>query len=63
MNLLKYFVAGIWFSLVFVIIMLIGNILVPGQLADTAFTEIGILSVFVVITLDTIFNLQSAEEK
>ena len=61
MGVLKYFALGILFSLAFVVIMIIGNLISPGKLADTAFTDLGILSVFVVITLDTIFNLQSAE--
>ena len=62
MSVLKYFSLGLWFSLAFVVIMVIGNAIAPGQLASTAFTDLGILSVFVVITLDTIFNLQSAED-
>ena len=58
---LNYFALGLWFSLAFVGLMIIGDFISPGKLADTAFTDLGILRVFAVILLDTMFNLQSAE--
>ena len=63
MRLLRYFALGLWFSLAFVVVMILGNAIAPNALADTAFTDLGILSVFVVVTLDTIFNLGSAEDQ
>jgi len=62
MNKFRLVVVGLWFGLGFVVIMIIGNTLFPGQLEDTAFTDLGILSVFAVLILDTLFGLGASVE-
>jgi len=62
MNKFRLVVLGLWFGLGFVAIMIIGNALFPGKLADTAFTDLGILSVFVVLIIDTLFSLGASVE-
>ena len=57
MNKFRLVVLGLWFGLGFVVLMIIGNSFFPGQLEDTAFTDLGILSVFAVLILDTLFSL------
>ena len=40
----------------------LGEIINPGMLADTAFTDLGIMSVFLLLIFDSLFSLGSAEE-
>ncbi|MEM4256768.1 MAG: hypothetical protein QXU92_02815 [Candidatus Diapherotrites archaeon] len=62
MNYFKLIVYGLWFGLIYFTLMVLGESLFPGTLYETAFTNLGIISVFVVLTLDTIISLGSAME-
>lgn len=58
----RLFVYGLWFGAIFLFLMFIGEILFPGSLAGTASTDLGILSVFAVLILDSMFSLGSAQK-
>ena len=61
MGLFKNITVGLWWGIIFLIIMVLGEGFFPGSLAGTAFTELGILSVFAVCVVDMVFTLGSAE--
>lgn len=58
----KLFVYGLWVGAIFLGITVLGNLIVPGQLADTVFSPLGVLIIFVLLTIDTMFSLGSTEE-
>ncbi len=58
----KLFVYGLYVGLIFLALTILGDAIVPGQLAETVFSPLGILSIFALLTLDTMFSLGSAEE-
>lgn len=60
MWLLKHFARGLWFAAMFLLIIAIGNALVPGQLAETAFSDLGILIVFMTMVLDYFWSFAPA---
>ena len=62
MSMFKYIVYGLYFGAGFLLLMYLGEIINPGMLADTAFTDIGIMSVFLLLIFDSLFSLGSAEE-
>ncbi len=61
MSMFKYMVYGLYFGAGFLLLMALGEIINPGMLVDTAFTDIGIISVFLLFICDSIFSLGSAE--
>lgn len=58
----KYLVYGLWFGIAFIGITVLGDSLVPGQLADTVFSPLGIIITFALMMIDSFFSLGSAEE-
>ncbi|HIH09796.1 MAG TPA: hypothetical protein HA254_03940 [Candidatus Diapherotrites archaeon] len=57
----KLLVTGLWFGLIFLALMAIGESLSPGSLAGTAFTDLGIISVISLMIIDTLFSLGSVD--
>ena len=57
----KLFVYGLWFSLAYLGFSIFGEFLFPGSLKSSAFTDLGILSFFAVLVLDSLFTLGSVE--
>lgn len=62
MNFLKLLTIGIWWGFAMIFIMIFGEYFFPGSLADSAFTDLGILIVFAMGVIDTIFSLGSSYE-
>ncbi|VVB98902.1 Uncharacterised protein [uncultured archaeon] len=58
----KLVVYGLWFGAIFVGIMAFGESILPGSLADSAFSTLGLLSVFALLICDSLFSLGSASE-
>jgi len=56
MVLLQLFSKGLWVSLLFLAILIIGDYFVPGKLAPTVFSPLGIIIIFVTIILDFTFS-------
>ncbi len=59
----KLFVYGLWVGAFFLAITVLGDAVVPGQLADTVFSPLGVIITFALLALDTMFSLGSAEER
>ena len=57
----KLFVYGLWFALLYFGFAVLGEAVFPGSLKDTAFTDLGILSFFSVLVLDSLFTLRSVD--
>jgi len=56
MVLFRLFTRGLWVSLFFLAIVIFGDFLVPGKLASTVFSPLGVIIIFVTIILDFIFS-------
>jgi len=57
----KLFVYGLWFSAIYLLMAFLGEAAFPGSLKSSAFTDLGILSFFAVLVLDSLFTLGSVE--
>ena len=60
MSFSKLLVYGLWGGAIMLAIMAIGESSLPGSLAGTAFTDLSIISVFVLIIFDSLFSLGSS---
>jgi hypothetical protein len=56
MKLVKLAILGLWFGLLQIIIMAIGESIFPGSLNDTAFTNLGIIIILAIGVMDFIFS-------
>ena len=63
MTLFKHIVYGLYFSLLFIIALVVGGFINPDALSETAFSPLGIIIIFASIMFDAIFNLSSVEDK
>jgi len=61
MVLLQLFSKGLWASLLFLTIVIIGDYLVPGKLAATVFSPLGLIIIFVTIILDFTLSFHPVE--
>ncbi len=57
----KLVVYGLWFSLIYLGMAAFGEAIFPSSLKSTAFTDLGILSFFCLLVLDSLFTLGSVE--
>ena len=53
---------GLWLGVIFIGLMILGEGLFPNSLSGTAFTDMGILSVFALVIADSLFTVGSARE-
>jgi len=56
MALFSLFIRGLWVSLFFLTIVIFGDFLIPGKLAVTVFSPLGVLIIFVTLTMDFVFS-------
>lgn len=62
MNYFKWAVYGLWIWFFYFVLVFLGETFFSGTLKDTAFTNLGIIIMLVVIVLDTILSFGSIEE-
>ncbi len=58
----KLVIYGLWFGFILLCVMAFGESVFPGSLAASAFSGVGILSVFFMLISDSLFSLGSAAE-
>ena len=63
MVLFRLFVKGLWVSLGLLILLVIADSLIPGKLAATVFSPMGILSIFITYVLIVIWALSPTDVK
>ncbi len=61
MSYFKFAVYGLWTSLIYLALIIIGELTFPGSLYDTAFSDLGIISVFCAIISTIIYLLRSIQ--
>ncbi|MAG17919.1 MAG: hypothetical protein CL944_00400 [Candidatus Diapherotrites archaeon] len=62
MALFKNFVRGLYFALLLLIILFVGDYIFPGRVYDTAFALSGILIIFIAVPLDVMFALHPNDD-
>jgi len=62
MGLISLLTKSFFLGMLFLVLVIIGEMLFPGTVASTAFSDIGILIMVVAVTLDGIFNLGTVDE-
>ncbi|AJF60266.1 MAG: hypothetical protein QT03_C0001G0776 [archaeon GW2011_AR10] len=62
MGLISLLTKSFFLGMLFLVLVIIGEMLFPGTVASTAFSGIGILIMVVAVTLDGIFNLGTVDE-
>ena len=63
MGLFGMIVKGLWYSLFILGVIIVGDYLVPGKIASTALTTIGVLIIFFSFIIDAIWLLSPAEKQ
>ena len=63
MGLFGMIVKGLWYSLFVLGVIIVGDYLVPGKIALTALTTMGVLIIFIAFVVDAIWLLSPVEKK
>lgn len=55
----SFIVHGIYFGAILLFLIFIGESIFPGSVASTTFTELGVLSVFMLLIMEALFDLDA----